>query len=370
MAGTLPIPPALYDYVLYYECASKDWKAGSKKTKIKGDGSLCDMINWNSTYSYDPDDAGGKTLFGITEKTWQSFVKSYPEKGYSSDLNSMGKQGWFDVIEYFWNDYSYAGRSANLACAFVLFQMAWGGFGPIKSLINTLKENADIKDYNFTESKVLFKQVSDATHAYTDPMVAYDYIRNAKSSYLYNISTPDKTNKKYRVGWLTRNTLSFTAYGLFIPISFTYKDMGLKYESTLDQWENAANHYSLNDTTGYVKIIDWERHSIEKEEQNSNEYNFLFYTSNDESSNKESNPYILITESNPTGSYKGCNNVQQLGGFSNTTSSNKQIAQNNNKYQNNREEVLNVLIKGSYSPNEVIKCLELLTADKKKNIKA
>jgi lysozyme family protein len=37
------------------------------------------MINWNSTYSYDPDDKGGKTLFGVTENTWKDFVKKYPD---------------------------------------------------------------------------------------------------------------------------------------------------------------------------------------------------------------------------------------------------------------------------------------------------
>ena len=45
---TLTPPPALYDYVLYYECAEKDWIGGksSVKTNVKGDGSLMDYINW------------------------------------------------------------------------------------------------------------------------------------------------------------------------------------------------------------------------------------------------------------------------------------------------------------------------------------
>ena len=150
--------PALYDYVLYYECASKDWKKGAKKTSIKGDGSLMELINWNSTYSYDPDDAGGKTLFGVTENAWKAYVKKHPNKNYSPNLNTMGRKGWMDVMYYYWNDYSYGSKSANYACAFSLFQMAWGGFSStnLKKLLNTLKGNADIKNYAFKENGGLY----------------------------------------------------------------------------------------------------------------------------------------------------------------------------------------------------------------------
>ena len=46
---TLTPPPALYDYVLFYECASKDWNNIGQKKLVKGDGGLMNAINWNST---------------------------------------------------------------------------------------------------------------------------------------------------------------------------------------------------------------------------------------------------------------------------------------------------------------------------------
>ena len=311
-------PPALYDYVLYFECAPKDWNEGAKKTSIKGDGSLMNLINWNSTYSYDPNDAGGKTLFGVTESTWGEFVKKYPNKGYNKDLNSMGKQGWLDVVHNFWNNISYGANSANYACAFALFQMAWGGFGKEnrKKLLETLKNNADIKEYNYVKEsgEYTYKEISDATHAYTDPMIAYDYIRKAKSTYLYNISTPDRTNSIYRCGWLTRNTLSFTPYGLYIPVGVNYDTANLKYESTLNEWEDVAVRWAQENKTGYVKIFDWGKKPESIEKITSNSYN---YANSSEVNNSKSN-------NSTGGSYSNCGGVHLLGSYSNSQTTKSQ----------------------------------------------
>lgn len=352
---TLPIPPALYDYVLYFECARKDWLPNAKKTTVSGDGGLMNLINWNSTYSFDPDDAGGKTLFGVTENAWKNYVKRYPSKGYSEDLNTMGRKGWLDQIEWFWNVNSSAGKCANYACAFAMFQMVWGGFTQKsqQKLLDTLIANADKKDYPFLTTGTRYRRIADATHAYSDPMVAYDYMRKAKSSYMYNISTPDRTNKKYRMGWMARNVLSFTPYGLYIPITVSGKSIGLKYESTLDEWENAVKQLVANNTKGYVKIMDWgaSPESIEKIASNG-------YTSATQT--------YISTNNNSTssGSYAGCGGVHQLGNYSNAPSANIIVQQSQN-----REEVLNTLVGGSYTPDEVKKCAELISSDKKKNPK-
>ena len=358
---TLTPPPALYDYVLYYECASKDWNKGAKKTSIKGDGSLMDLINWNSTYSYDPDDAGGNTLFGVTESSWKSFVKKYPNKGYSSTLNNMGKNGWLDVIGYYWNDYSYGSSCANYACAFALFQMAWGGFGNnnLEKLLETLKINSDKKDYSFIQEGGYYKKIADSTHAYTDPMIAYDYIRKAKSTYLYNISTPDKTNSKYRCGWLTRTILSFTPYGLYVP-TISYTIGNLDYKSTLDQWEDVAINWAQNNKNGYIKIMDWgaSPESIEKIESSTYNYKSSMETYGVNTSNNKSS----------SGAYGGCGNVYQLYDYSNVTGANG-ITSTTSKQTQHREDILNTLIGGSYTPNNIKKCSELITTDKKKGIK-
>lgn len=353
---TLPIPPALYDFVLFWECAKKDWLNFSKKSSIIGDGSLLNYIDWNSTYSFDPNDKGGKTLFGVTESTWQSYVKKYPNKGYSKNLNSMGKQGWLDQIEWFWNVNSAAGKCANYACAFIMFQMVWIGFSSSakKMTLNTLKKNADIKDYSFTTSKNTYEQIADATHAYKDPMIAYDYMRKVNASYYYNISTPDKNNKKYRSGWLSRSVLSFLPDGLYTATTFSYNQVGLKYESTLDDWYNTAIQLSQENKRGFVKIMDWGVSPETLDKISSNTFGFT----------PLDNTYAFNSSNPSIGAYNGCGGVSQLGNYTNTPNGDIILQKNQS-----REDVLNTLIKGSYTPNDVKKCSELITIDKKKEIK-
>jgi hypothetical protein len=355
---TLKPIPALYDFILYWECAGKDWKKGAKKTSIKGDGSLMDLIDWNSTYSYDPDDAGGKTLFGVTESTWQEYVKNHPEKGYSKDLNKMGKKGWMDQVEWFWTGRSSCGFCANYACAFSMIQMVWLGFDsePLANLLSTLKENADIKDYPFITSGGVYRKIADATHAYTDPMIAYEYMRKAHSAYLFNISTPNRTNKKYRMGWLNRSVLAYTPYGLYVPITVSGKSVGLKYESSLDQWEAAAQQLAQSNAKGYVKIVDWGA-SPETIEQLANiAYDFT---------SAAVAPYVSNSSNgSSSGAYSGCGGVSQLGNYTSAPDLNVEYKQSQNK-----EDVLNTLIGGSYTPKDIKTCLELITTDKKKNVK-
>jgi hypothetical protein len=259
-----------------------------------------------------------------------------------------------DVMYYYWNDYSCGSKSANYACAFALFQMAWGGFSStnLKNLLKTLKENADIKDYAFKEKGGNYEKIADATHAYTDPMVAYDYIRKAKSSYLYNISTPDRTNKKYRCGWLTRNTLSFTPYGLFVPISVSYKTANLKYESPLSQWEDVALKWANENISGYVKIMDWGASPESIEKMTNSTYDYV--------SAVES--YAPNSNGSSSGAYGGCGGVYQLGNYTNAPEI--QIIHQQNQ---SREDVLNTLVNGSYTPNDIKKCAELISSEKKKN---
>jgi hypothetical protein len=355
---TLSIPPALYDFVLYYECASKDWLSYSKKNLISGDGSLRDAIKWDSKYSYDPNDKGGRTLFGVTESTWRAYVESCPDKNYSKDLNTMGKQGWHDQIDWFWITYSNAGKSANYACAFIIFQMAWGGFNnsALVNIINTLKNNADKKDYFFITDGDNYKKLADATHAYTDPMIAYDYMRKGLSQYYYNISNPNNSNKIYRNGWLTRSALSFTPYGLYIPTTISYKNVGLKYESTIEQWESVALQLAQNNTSGYVKIIDWGTQPESVEKMISNDiYNYTPVVKTN---------FLKSSINSSSGAYGGCGGVYQLGNY--TITPDIQVIKQQDK---RRDEVLNTLIEGSYIPNDIKKCGELTTSDKKKGIK-
>jgi hypothetical protein len=353
--------PVLYDFILYWECANKDWKNWKDKLKIKGDGSLVNALNWNSTYSYDPDDKGGKTLFGVTETTWKEFVEKYPNKGYNKDLNTMGKQEWFDVIKYYWEDYTYGGLCANYACAFTLLQMGWMGFNPPgpKNLLSTLKSNADIKDYPFISKGSIYKKIADATHAYSDPMIAYNHMIKAHSQYLYNISVPSNDNYKFRMGWLNRSVLGHTPYGLFVCVGIDGSSLGLKKTSGLDEWVNKSIQISQNIPNGYVKLLDWGATPETIKKMTSDTFN---YTLN------ESYSYDSFSSNNNSGgAYGGCNSVLQLGNYSNT--SNTPEESQTNKQEINRKKILNTLIGGYHNPNSINMCAEFLTVDKKKGVK-
>lgn len=357
----LAIPPAIYDYVLYYECAKTDWVDFSKRLQVKGDGSLMDSIKWDATYSIHPNDTGGATKFGIIKTTWESFVKGNPGKGYNKDLNSMNRQGWLDVVGWFWGSYSCAEQSANYACACLLFQMAWGGFAAAAKLVDALKKSADKKDYPFIKSGSSYKKIADATNAYQDPMKAFGIMRNSILSYYYNISRPDyinsigKSNDVYRIGWFNRVAIPFTMYGLFADVRLNGgKGLGMKYESTISDWDSAISQYMSKGASGLVKLFDWgvDPSSIES-------LTSIVYDSSSSGGSSGSG-----SSTSSSGAYGGCGGVSQLGNYTNAPD-----AQIEYKQIQNKEEVLNTLMGGSYTPNEVKKCTELITVDKKKNVK-
>ena len=70
------------------------------------------------------------------------------------------------------------------------------------------------------------------------------------------------------------------------------------------------------------------------------------------------------SSSSSSGAYGGCGGVSQLGNYSNTPD-----VQTSHRQIKNREDVLQTLLGGSYTPNQVKKCAELITSDKKKNVK-
>jgi phage I-like protein len=65
-----------------------------------------------------------------------------------------------------------------------------------------------------------------------------------------------------------------------------------------------------------------------------------------------------------SGAYGGCGEVSQLGSYTNSPS-----AQTIQQITQNRESVLNTLINGSQMKDNIARCAELITVDKKKGIK-
>lgn len=350
----LPIPPALYDYVLFYECATKDWKSKNIKLNVDGTGNSLSMIKWDTTASIHENDAGGATKCGITTRTWASYAKNH---GHNTDVNLITQEQWVEFIGNWWNNVSYAAYCNGYACAFQLFQMVWGGFGSksAKSLIQVLKENADIKDYPFIKSNSFLRTIADATHAFTDPMVAFKYMQMSKFNYLFSISTPDYINSKgkkndvFRHGWFNRNALGITFHGLYANLSASGKRIGWTYDTPTSQWHSIVQNHIANGASGMKKLFDWgvDPENIQDLIQSDlGAYDPSLYNNNYSNSNYLSS------------------GISQLGDYSNYANSNIIF-----QHYQNREDVLQTLVGGSYMPDEIKPCEELISSDKKKNVK-
>lgn len=353
----LPIPPVLYDYLLYYECAPTDWLDFSKRSQIKGDGTLMNYIDWNCQPSVHPNDTGGPTKCGVIESTW---------KGYSSKpLAQMNKADWQGFVQYLWKNASFGcgAYAANYACGLLLFQVAWGGFAGGKSCLKKLKESADKKDYQYISNGAIYKKIADATHAFSDPMVAFNIIRNAVLTYYYNISSPTyvnsigKKNDVYRMGWFNRVAIPFTPYGFYLSLGPDGKYLGLRYESTIAEWDEKVMSYIQNGAQRMIKVFDW---GIDPESIS----NLIANTTYDSPTSDYSPSNGGGGGGYSGGSYSSCGGVSQLGNYSNAPDANivPQKTQDRNA-------VLSTLMGGSYLTNDIKTCEELITTDKKKTKK-
>lgn len=364
----LTIPPAFYEYILLYECAQKDWLPNTYNLKLNanGNGDVLNGIKWDTTASYDPRDTGGETKFGITKTTWQSFYDNlnknggFPPNYGNRNINSITKDGFFAVLDWFWNTYTHAGDSANFACAFTMCQMGWGGYLPsnINNTIKKLKENADIKDYPYNKNYSSYRAMADATHAFSDPMMAFNILRQCLGARYYNLSSKDDYNM-WRTGWMSRSILSLTPYGLYINLAGGNK-VGLTYDSSYDAWEAKMQEMVANCDNNklYIKIFDWGASPESIEKMSSANINFEPSSYNNGYGDGTSSGY------SGGGSYSGCGSVSQLGNYSNAPDANIIPQQ-----KQSRDEVLNTLMGGSYTPGDVKTCDELITTDKKKNKK-
>lgn len=248
---------SLYDYLLFYECAAKDWKdlkSSNEKLNVatQAPGTLMNHINWGVSGTTVAGDSGGNTKCGVTHGTWSSwYTKNAGRYGLNTgtDVNKMDKKGWMSLIDSWWIG------CANNACSLVLFQARWGGWSTVNSCLTLLKQHADIPGYSFKTSGDVYSKIADATHAYKNPMDAYQLIRNAHQEYLYNLSAPGKKNSKFRKGWMRREVATFQDDGLYIE---TGGLIGMTSDSmTLKEWRALCNQQK-GKLNGYVKLCSWD----------------------------------------------------------------------------------------------------------------
>lgn len=246
----------LYDYILFYECAAGDWVSGKGSQKLQimkaEPGTLMNYINWNVGGTTVEGDSGGNTKCGVTQATWESWYRKNSKKygiTTGTDVNKMDKRGWLSLIDSIWV------KCANDACSIVLFQCKWGGWSKADKCLKKLKEKSDVRGYSFKSSGDVYARIADATHAFKNPMDAFQIIRDEHQQYLYDISAPGKKNSRFRQGWMRREVAPFQDDGLYVEsggISRYTSDT-----TTLHEWRAICSQQK-GKMAGYVKLCSWD----------------------------------------------------------------------------------------------------------------
>ena len=247
---------SLYDYLLFYECAAKDWLPGKASQKLnivqQSPGTLVNHINWSVTGTTVKGDSGGNTKCGITHGTWKSWYgKNAAKYGLTcgANVDKMDKKGWVSFIDSNWV------KCANDACSIVLFQGKWGGWTGVSAVLTALKQKADKPNYDYKTFGNIYEQIADATYAFKNPMDAFQIIRNAHQKYLYDISAPGKKNRKFRIGWMRREVATFQDDGLYVETGGITKYVN--ENTSLQDWRAICNKQK-GKISGYIKICSWD----------------------------------------------------------------------------------------------------------------
>ena len=250
------IPASVYDYLLFYECASKDWLPGKSSQKINiaknSPGTLVDNINWSVGGTTVLGDRGGNTKCGITHSTWRDFyTKSAQKYGLNCgpEVDNMNKIGWLSYIDSKWP------KAANIACELIYFQWCWGsGRCNSKNLLETLRERADKSGWSPKNGGSIGSQVLDATFGFNNPMDAYQIIRDYRIQFLWDISTSSSSNSKFRTGWLRRTIGSFQDDGLYLAEAPQLYD--IPYNTPISERKAMCNQ--LKGKGNYILLAKWD----------------------------------------------------------------------------------------------------------------
>ena len=250
------IPTSVYDYLLFYECASKDWLPGKSSQKINiaknSPGTLVDNINWSVGGTTVLGDRGGNTKCGITHSTWRDFyTKSAQKYGLNCgpEVDNMNKIGWLSYIDSKWP------KAANIACELIYFQWCWGsGRCNSKNLLETLRERADKSGWSPKNGGSIGSQVLDATFGFNNPMDAYQIIRDYRIQFLWDISTSSSSNSKFRTGWLRRTIGSFQDDGLYLAEAPQLYD--IPYNTPISERKAMCNQ--LKGKGNYILLAKWD----------------------------------------------------------------------------------------------------------------
>lgn len=246
----ISIPDRFYDYVLYYECGDNERLNESLWTNIKSTspGQLLTGVKWNAAGN-NVGDGAGITRFGVTPVAIKAYRQWSKNKSYV--LNSASS--WKLMVNYFWKE-SCADQSANVACAIIMCQGKWGGWGKtsIKNACDALRKNANDKDKASNIKGSGYKTMAQLTHCFTNPMDAFLILRSYRISYLRSCGNA----KTFAGGWMRREFFAMQADGLYCePGSKLFTKYGF---TPIPQMEKVAEQLKKNKDSRYVKLMSWD----------------------------------------------------------------------------------------------------------------
>jgi len=138
------------------------------------------LLKWEGGYSNNPNDSGGSTNFGITQNSWNDFIKKWPNKSPKTDVSTLNDldADQFYFLEYWLPLKLFEVESQPVADVILSFAVNQGKATAVKRLQNILQITADgiigpntLAVINAADPKYLVNKFCLATSAFYDALV-------------------------------------------------------------------------------------------------------------------------------------------------------------------------------------------------------
>lgn len=177
------------------------WESGTTRKAGEDNAALFGRAR-STGWSDDPADAGGKTMVGVTLKTFQAYCrkKGQPEADATA-LRNINYTTWRDVLKtLYWNKWR-ADEIRSQSVAEILVDWVWGS-GSAGVIIPQSKLGVDADGI-----------VGDKTIAAVNaqsPQEFFNLMKLERGKYFDRICQTRPSNLKFKKGWLNRlNDLQF-----------------------------------------------------------------------------------------------------------------------------------------------------------------
>lgn len=149
-----------------------------------------------SGWADDPDDAGGKTMTGVTIGTYTQYRKNKKLPAPTADdLKNISYDEWLEILKTMYWDRWKADNIRSQEVAEILVDWVWAsGVNGIKRPQKLLGVKVD---------GIVGEKTLAAVNA-ADPMTLFFQIKNDRVKYIDERCKKRPVNEKYRKGWMNR----------------------------------------------------------------------------------------------------------------------------------------------------------------------